>query len=382
MESPDLFGNVYRGRTVLVTGHTGFKGSWLSLWLQRLGARVVGFSLDPPTNPSLFVQAAVGDGMVTVHGDVRDPAALLATIQSYEPSVVFHLAAQSLVLEGYEHPSDTFATNVMGTVNVLEAIRLNSCVHACVVVTTDKCYSPITEPRGLHEMDRLGGVDPYSASKAATELVVEAFRSSFFWPTGEVGLASARAGNVIGGGDWGHSRLIPDCVRSIRAKKPLDVRAPSAIRPWQHVLEPLAGYLWLAALLLDDPERVAQAWNFGPPEDQEMSVLEMVHLFRAAWVAVRAAESLPPVNIVHRTMHETAELRLDTTKAMRELGWAPVLDAQKTIEMVASWYGHWASLDDFDARRETLRQIVEYEIRAAQQGVDWVQRVVGQGVRL
>ncbi len=382
MESPDFFGNVYRGRTVLVTGHTGFKGSWLSLWLQRLGARVVGFSLDPPTNPSLFVQAAVGDGMVTVHGDVRDPAALLATIRSYEPSVVFHLAAQSLVLEGYEHPSDTFATNVMGTVNVLEAIRLSSCVNACVVVTTDKCYSPIAEPRGLHEMDRLGGVDPYSASKAATELVVEAFRSSFFWPTREVGLASARAGNVIGGGDWGHNRLIPDCVRSIRAKKPLDVRAPSAIRPWQHVLEPLAGYLWLAALLLDDPERVAQAWNFGPPEDQELSVLEMVHLFRAAWVAVRAAESLPPVNMVQRTMHETAELRLDTTKAMQELGWAPVLDAQKTIEMVASWYGHWASLDDFDARGETLRQIGEYEIRAAQQGVDWARHVVGQGARL
>lgn len=381
MEYPDVFGNVYRGRTVLVTGHTGFKGSWLSLWLQRLGARVVGFSLDPPTNPSLFVQAAVGDGMVTVDGDVRDPAAVLATIRGYEPSLVFHLAAQSLVLDGYEHPAETFATNVMGTVNVLDAIRLSSCVRACVVVTTDKCYFPIGEPRGLHEMDRLGGVDPYSASKAATELVVEAFRSSFLGPTRGVGLASARAGNVVGGGDWAHNRLIPDCVRSFAAGKPLDVRAPSAIRPWQHVLEPLAGYLWLGALLLNDPERAAQAWNFGPIEDQELSVLDVVHLFRAAWVALRPAESLPPVNIAHHAMHETAELRLDTTKVMRELGWAPVLDAQRTVEMVASWYGRWASLDDFDARGETLTQIVDYEMRAAQRGLAWAEQI-GQGARV
>lgn len=375
MGAPVPFRNVYAGRTVLVTGHTGFKGSWLSLWLQSLGAEVVGLALDPPTDPSLFVQARVGDGMISIRGDIRDPGTVLAAIRRHQPSVVFHLAAQSLVLDGYEHPTMTFETNVMGTVNVLEAIRLSSCVRACIVVTTDKCYSPIAEARGLNEGDRLGGFDPYSASKAAAELAVEAYRSSFLEPSKGIGLASARAGNVIGGGDWAAHRLIPDCVRSFAAGEILELRSPQAVRPWQHVLEPLAGYLWLGVELLNDPVRAAQAWNFGPHRDQELSVIEMVNLFRAAWVAVGAAEPPVGVKIADSPMHETAELRIDAAKAVEELGWAPVLNARASIDLVASWYGLCMATNNFDAHREILRQIADYETRAVDSGVAWVARV-------
>lgn len=369
------FMDQYKGRTVLVTGHTGFKGSWLSLWLQGLGANVVGLSLEPPTSPSLFEQARVGDGMVSIEGDVRDKATALATVRQHQPSVVFHLAAQSLVLDGYEHPSETFETNVMGTVNVLEAIRLSSCVKACVVVTSDKCYAPLEESRGLHERDRLGGGDPYSASKAAAELVVEAYRSSFVKPDQGIGLASARAGNVIGGGDWAAHRLIPDCVRSFGRDATLDLRSPRAVRPWQHVLEPLAGYLWLGNWLLVDPVHSSQAWNFGPDRSQEVSVIEMVNLFCSAWVAVGASDSFPPVTVSQGVFHETAELRLDAAKAVDELGWAPVLNVHDTINFVASWYGGWLSSADFDARMETLNQIADYEDRATKAGVAWAGRL-------
>ena len=279
----------YRGKTVLVTGHTGFKGGWLATWLKALGARVVGFALPPPLNePSFFEVANVQEGMISLFGDVRNLEGLIAAFHAHRPEIVFHLAAQPLVRRSYLEPSETFATNVMGTVHFLEAVRQTKSVRVGVVVTSDKCYENRESGHAFSENDPMGGYDPYSASKGAAELVTAAYRNSFFHPEriAEHGLslASVRAGNVIGGGDWSEDRLIPDCVRCLVSGKRIPVRNPLSARPWQHVLDPLAGYLWLAVCMWKQPELFAGAWNFGPKaQDNTATVSDIVNLVIQEW---------------------------------------------------------------------------------------------------
>jgi CDP-glucose 4,6-dehydratase len=275
----------WQAKRVFLTGHTGFKGSWLSLWLQDLGAQLVGYSLPAPTEPNLFAQAGVVRGMTSICGDILDPVHLRDSIQQHAPEFVFHLAAQSLVRRSYLDPVNTFATNVLGTVNVLEAVRNCPSVRAVVIVTSDKCYENDEKLDPYKESDRLGGFDPYSSSKACAELVTAAYRSSFFSGSNAhiTGIGSARAGNVIGGGDWTEDQLVPDIVRAILARKEVLIRNPHAIRPWQHVMEPLCGYLSLAQKMYYEPEKYSQPWNFGPDESDAVTVSELLERFSQAW---------------------------------------------------------------------------------------------------
>lgn len=345
----------WSGRRVLLTGHTGFKGSWLALWLRTLGAEVAGFALAPPTEPSLFELAGIGEGMRSVEGDVRDLAAVEAVLDRHRPEVVLHLAAQSLVRPSYDDPVETFGTNVMGTVHLLDAVRRCSSVRAVVVVTSDKCYENREWLWPYREAEPLGGRDPYSASKAATEMVVRSFRDSFFAAGKEprVRVASARAGNVIGGGDWGKDRLIPDLVSALLAGEPLDIRFPEATRPWQHVLDPLRGYLHLAERLLgDDGAEFADAWNFGPEDPLEaMPVREIVERIRELWDTELTVRLAPGPHV-----HEHTYLRLDPSKARAHLGWAPLLPVATALEWIVEWYQAFRRGDD-------LRALTEAQIR-------------------
>ena len=348
--------DAYRGRSVLVTGHTGFKGGWLVGWLKALGAKVRGFSLPPDTEPSLFNAARVFEGVASSYGDVRDAAALLRVVRDARAEVVFHLAAQPLVRRSYREPRYTFDVNVMGTANVLEACRATPSVKAVVVVTTDKCYENSDEGRPFREGDRLGGHDPYAASKAATELLCASWRDSFFAPEGRVALATARAGNVIGGGDWAEDRIIPDAVRAYASGRPLVMRANSSIRPWQHALEPVSGYLRLGERLLERPGTYASSWNFGPDDASCVPVAELIDRFQAAWGKPLAVET-PPQEGEPR---EAKVLKLDWSKAARELGWGPAWPLDETLRMTAEWYrGHAES--PAEAPRLTARQIAAYE---------------------
>ena len=346
----------WSGRKVFVTGHTGFKGSWLSLWLQRLGAIVAGYALDPPTEPSLFRSAGVAEQMTDLRGDVRDLAALQATMAAEEPEVVFHLAAQPLVRASYAQPVDTFATNVLGTVHLLEAVRHVESVRSVVVVTSDKCYENQEWHWGYRETEPLGGHDPYSASKACAELATAAWRRSFLSVVGRpVGVATARAGNVVGGGDWAGDRIVPDAVRAILSGKPLVVRRPNAVRPWQHVLEPLCGYLTLAERLHAEPERVSSAWNFGPSDEDAVPVNELLDCFFNHWGAGSwrsEADAAGP--------HEAGLLRLDCSKARTMLGWHMALGLDQTVALTADWYRRATAAQD-DPRQLTLEQINFYE---------------------
>ena len=333
----------WRGRNVLLTGHTGFKGGTLSLWLASLGAKVTGVGLPPSTDPSLFDLGRIGSAVHSVLGDVRDGQLLRNIIQDVRPEVVFHLAAQPLVRRSYREPVETYATNVMGTVNLLEAVRHVGSVRACVVVTSDKCYENKERPRGHQEGDALGGADPYSSSKACAELVVAAYRHSYFhpdrWNEHRVGLASARAGNVLGGGDFAEDRLVPDLMRAFAAKRPALIRHPHAIRPWQHVLDSLAGYLLLAERLWGDGPPFAQAWNFGPAAEEAHSVQSLAAALARAWgpgaeIHIDAAAS---------PEHETQELRLDSSRARRLLRWRPCWPLDRTIVEVVRWYQLWAT---------------------------------------
>ena len=272
----------WQGRRVFLTGHTGFKGTWLALWLQQLGAQVTGYALSPATSPNLYGLAQVADGMTSIFGDVRDPSALASALKAAQPEIVIHMAAQALVRYGYQNPVETYATNVMGTVNVLEAVRACPSVRSIVCVTSDKCYDNKEWFWGYRENEALGGYDPYSSSKAAAELVTSAYRDSYLRDQG-VGVASARAGNVIGGGDWAADRLVPDVLRAFAEGRPALIRNPDAIRPWQHVLEPLSGYLSLAQHLHEKPIEIAGAWNFGPYDADAKSVRKVVEKLAAAW---------------------------------------------------------------------------------------------------
>jgi CDP-glucose 4,6-dehydratase len=328
-----------RGRRVFVTGHTGFKGSWLLLLLERLGARVTGYALAPPTTPSLFAAAGLVDLVETHHeADIRDTARLAAAVRTADPDVVLHLAAQPLVRLAHREPLDTFSTNVLGTASLLDAVRHAGRPCAVIVATSDKCYEPRADGRPHDETDRLGGHDPYSASKGAAELVAAAYRHSFFPPQRlaehGVQLATVRAGNVIGGGDWAEDRIVTDIVRHLAAGTPVPVRNPSAVRPWQHVLEPLTGYLALAGAMLESPTAGWSAgWNFGPVADDDITVGQLADIFIDAWGCGRWQDAHDP-----RAPLETGVLRLSAAQAVRRLPWRPAFAAREAIRRTAGWF--------------------------------------------
>lgn len=364
------FGGAYAGRRVLLTGHTGFKGAWLSEWLLGLGADVTGFALAPPTDPALFDQLGLARRVRHVESDVRDAAQVSRVVTESRPDFIFHLAAQPLVRESYAEPVATFATNVMGTVNVLEAARALDRPCVVIVVTTDKCYLNREWLYGYREDDPLGGRDPYSASKAAAEIATAAWRSSFFGRS-PVRVASGRAGNVIGGGDWARDRIVPDCIRALSAGRPIPVRNRLATRPWQHVLEPLAGYLWLAASLAAAPERrhddasLESGFNFGPDSDSNRNVGELVGQVLQYWPGewADASDGTAP--------YEARFLHLSTDKAARLLRWRPVWSFDRTITETVEWY-RTAVAAEFKAIAEyTRRQIQRYVADAAKAGQPW-----------
>jgi CDP-glucose 4,6-dehydratase len=327
----------WKGKKVLITGHTGFKGGWLSFWLKILGADVVGYALPPSTNPNLFQIADISRGMSSVVADMRDFAHLKRILAQSEPEIVFHLAAQPLVRYSYVDPLETYSTNVMGTVNLLEAVRQTGGARAIVIVTSDKCYENRESSRGYREDDRLGGYDPYSSSKACVELVTSAYRDSFFNPadhsTHGVALASARSGNVLGGGDWAQDRLIPDVVRAFFSEEDVVIRNPRAVRPWQHVLEPSSGYLMLAERLWREGAEYAEAWNFGPDDSDAKPVQWIVERVTEAWGRAGAWKL-----DTGEHPHETTSLRLDCSKAKERLGWRPRWTLDRALLAVSEWY--------------------------------------------
>lgn len=348
----------WKDKKVLVTGHTGFKGSWLSLWLQKLGAKVVGYALSPPTKPSLFEVAQVADGMTSIKGDVRHLEYLQAVIADHRPEIIIHLAAQPLVRCSYEDPVETYSTNVMGTVNVLEAVRQSESVRVVVSITSDKCYENKEWLWGYRENDPVGGYDPYSSSKGCAELIISAYRNSFF-PTEEyqhhkVAVASTRAGNVIGGGDWARDRLIPDFMTAIMEDRPAIIRSPSAVRPWMHVLEPLNGYLRLAEQLWAHGPKFAQAWNFGPNSEDTKTVLWLVEHLTRFW-GEGARWKLDSV----QHPHESRFLKLDCSKAQSLLGWSAKLRLSTALEWTVEWYQSYQQ--NKDMRALTEEQIIRFE---------------------
>ncbi len=345
----------WKGKKVLVTGHTGFKGSWLCVWLRQVDAEVVGYALTPPTEPSLFEVASVGEGMTSIEADVRDLDRLRAAVAEHRPEVVLHLAAQAIVRASYDDPIETYSTNVMGTVNLLEAVRREPGARAVVVVTSDKCYDNLEIERGYVEGDALGGRDPYSNSKGCAELVTRAYRDSFLADgSPPVAVASARAGNVVGGGDWGRDRLVPDIMRSFLERRPLHIRNPQAVRPWQHVLDPVGGYLSLAERLCQDGAAYAEAWNFGPSDEEPaLPVGKLVERMLEHWDEPIAAELDPGPH-----PHEHHLLRLDPAKARHKLGWSARLSVPETLDWIVEWYR--AYRDGGDMKAVTEAQIERY----------------------
>jgi CDP-glucose 4,6-dehydratase len=336
LEGVVMLTEFWQGKKVLLTGHTGFKGSWLSVWLQMLGAEVVGYSLPAPTQPCLFELAQVGDRLNSIVGDIRDLDHLVQTIKKYQPEIIIHMAAQALVRESYKNPVDTYAVNVMGTVNLLEAVRQVGGVKAVVNVTSDKCYENQEWVWGYRENEAMGGYDPYSSSKGCSELVTSAYRNSFFHPINYeqhgVGMATARAGNVIGGGDWASDRLVPDILKAWQTGQRVVIRNPNAVRPWQHVLEPLSGYLSLAEHLYKDGATYSSAWNFGPNESDAKTVGWIVEQMANLWGkdATWTQNNLPQP-------HEANYLKLDCSKARNQLKWEPKLDVKTALTWVIDW---------------------------------------------
>jgi CDP-glucose 4,6-dehydratase len=364
-------GAAFSARRVLVTGHTGFKGAWLSEWLLGMGAEVTGYALPPPTQPALFEQLGLAGRLRHVEGDIRDSERMARTVKESRPDFVFHLAAQSLVRESYEQPVETFATNVMGTISVVESVRRLDRPCAVIVVTTDKCYLNREWHYGYREDDPLGGRDPYSASKAAAEIATAAWRSSFFGRS-SVRIATARAGNVIGGGDWAKDRIVPDCMRALAAGRPIPVRNRHATRPWQHVLEPLAGYLWLAAsLAAGEPtagdESLESGFNFGPASESNRTVGDLVERVLAHWPGVwnDASDATAP--------HEARFLHLCTDKAASVLRWRPVWSFDDTVRETVGWYRQVAT-EPAAVAAITRRQIEQYSAAAAEKELAWATR--------
>jgi len=366
------FADTYRGKRVLITGHTGFKGAWLSEWLIKLGANVTGLSLPPPTDPALFHQLNLATRLHDITGDIRDLATVKRVVAECQPDFIFHLAAQSLVRLSYHQPIETYATNVMGTANVLEAVRSTERPCTVVAVTTDKCYENKEWLHGYREEDAMGGHDPYSSSKGAAELVISAYRRSFFnTPESRVLLASARAGNVIGGGDWALDRIVPDCIRALQSNAPIPVRNLVATRPWQHVLEPLSGYLWLGATLHHSRNKtasplgpLASAFNFGPALASNRPVAELVKEILKSWPGRWEDRSDPTA------LHEAKLLNLATDKAFHLLNWKPVWNFGETVAQTITWYRQNFN-DPKSATARTLQQIANYTTAAHSQNIAW-----------
>jgi len=350
--------DTFKGKTVLVTGHTGFKGSWLCLWLAQLGAEVHGYSLPPNTEPNHYTAAHIFELLKSEKlGDIRDQNTLTKYIYSVQPDCIFHLAAQPLVRKSYADPVETFDTNVMGSIYLMEAVRTMSNPCSVVMITSDKCYENVGKAEGYVETDPMGGHDPYSASKGCAELAVASYRRSFFPPADiakhGVMLASVRAGNVVGGGDWADDRIIPDAVRAVTSGRPLEIRSPNAVRPWQHVLEPLSGYLLLAAKMMNSEPNLADGWNFGPAPSKASTVAEMVHLFYSLW-----GEGNTECNDNTKHLHEATYLTLSSNKAMKNLGWLPVWNFAQTVGRTAKWYKGF--YENSDALSLSLEDIDEY----------------------
>lgn len=334
----DSFNNFYRGKRILVTGHTGFKGSWLSIWLYELGAEVIGVGLDPFTERDNFVLSGIGSKIkADLRGDIRDNILMKEIFQTYQPEIVFHLAAQPLVRLSYDIPVETYSTNVMGTINILEAIRMTDSVKVGVMITTDKCYENKEQIWGYRENEPMGGYDPYSSSKGAAEIAIASWRQSFFNPSSHKqhgkSIASVRAGNVIGGGDWALDRIIPDCIKALEADKPIEIRNSKAIRPWQHVLEPLSGYMLLVQKIWDEPTKYCEGWNFGPRVEGISTVWD---------VATKVIENYGSGELKDLSksyaLHEAKLLMLDISKAKFQLGWEPRMNIDQTVKLTLDWY--------------------------------------------
>lgn len=349
-----MFNNIYKGKRVLVTGHTGFKGSWLTLWLNKLGAEVCGYSLEPNTSPSMFEELNIYKYCKNNFGNILDRKKLNEVFNEFQPEIVFHLAAQPIVRLSYKEPLMTYETNVIGTLNVLESARNCKSVKAFVNITTDKCYENREIARGYTEDEPMGGYDMYSSSKGCVEIMSSSFRRSFLQEEGTYAMATARAGNVIGGGDWAEDRLIPDCVRYINENKPIEIRNPIAVRPWQHVLEPLSGYLLLGEKLLEEGKKYAEGFNFGPNED---SVLKVADVAQKAVKYYGKGEV-----VVHKKddLHEANLLMLNIDKAEKVLGWTPTLTAEEAIKNTVEWYKYFYEKSE-NMYEYTIKQINEYE---------------------
>lgn len=357
----DLFDNFFKGKRVLVTGHTGFKGSWLSIWLHELGAEVVGVSQEPFTNRDNFVLSGIGHKiMADLRANICDGQKMKEIFQKYQPEIVFHLAAQPLVRYSYEQPVETYEANVMGTIHVMEAIRSTVSVKVGVMITTDKCYDNKEQMRGYKEDDPFGGYDPYSSSKGACEIAIQSWRRSFFNPEDygkkhHVSLASVRAGNVIGGGDWALDRIIPDCIKALEQDKVIDIRSPKAIRPWEHVLEPLSGYMLLAKKLWEHPTEFCEGWNFGPESESVSTVWEVATELIKNYGKGELKDSADS-----NAVHEAKLLMLDITKAKTKLGWKPRMNMRQCMELVADWYKRYQTEDVYQLCIEEIHQFTNY----------------------
>ena len=356
----DVFNNFYKDKRVLVTGHTGFKGSWLSIWLHELGAEVVGVGLEPYSEKDNFVLSGIGKKIkADIRADIRDGEKMKEIFRQYQPEIVFHLAAQPLVRLSYEIPVDTYQTNVMGTINIMEAIRATDSVKVGIMITTDKCYDNKEQMRGYKEDDPFGGYDPYSSSKGACEIAIQSWRRSFFNPEDygkkhHVSLASVRAGNVIGGGDWAKDRIIPDCIRALESGKPIEIRSPKAVRPWEHVLEPLSGYMLLAQKMWEHPTDYCEGWNFGPEQESVLTVWEVA----MAMIANFGYGELKDVSDPN-ALHEANLLMLDITKAKARLGWKPRLDAKRCAVLTSDWYKRYKKEDVYSICINEIEQFVK-----------------------
>ena len=378
MSLEHLFNGIFKNKTVFVTGHTGFIGSWLVLWLQSLDARVIGYSLEPPTKPSLFETLGLENEITHIIGDIQDKQNLSDNIEKHKPEIVIHLAAQPLVRVSYEDPVETFRTNILGTVNILDSIRKLDYVKACVVMTSDKCYQNLDANSFHKETDPLGGSDPYSASKGAAEIITNSFRNSFFNVKKNhdknTGIASVRAGNVIGGGDWARDRIIPDCIRALTIGKKIMVRNPSSIRPWQFVLEPISGILWLGSKLYTKPEKYSEAWNLGPNKVSNMTVDKVVQNTiriwnkegsekeKGDWVDTSKESANQP--------NESISLLLDSTKALTSLEWKTIYSFETAINETVSWYKSYYN-NDTSMKELSVHQIEQYSKTADQMNITW-----------
>lgn len=356
----DIFNNFYKGKRVLVTGHTGFKGSWLSIWLHELGAEVVGIGLDPYSEKDNFVLSGIGCKIkADIRADICDGQRMKEIFAEYQPEIVFHLAAQPLVRLSYDIPVETYEANVMGTIHIMEAIRATKSVKVGVMITTDKCYDNCETLEGYVETDPFGGYDPYSSSKGACEVAIQSWRRSFFNPEDygkkhTVSLASVRAGNVIGGGDWAKDRIIPDCIRALEEERVIDIRSPKAVRPWEHVLEPLSGYMLLAQLMWDNPTDYCEGWNFGPEAEGVSTVWEVASEVIKNYGYGELKDSSEP-----NAVHEANLLMLNINKAKSRLGWYPRMNMQQCIELVVDWYKRYQTEDVYELCVEEINKFIE-----------------------